>query len=152
MSLRTWTLTFAILAAAALVAAPPAAALDCGLTVNISGPTYQCSAGNVTLTANISYDPMCTLISCTYQWSYRWCECSTAPNNCPSSYTSIPDTDNSVTKYLYSFDKYLDFLVVAECQFSCSGTWTETDSDTHRVYGPKSFFCDGCSLGGGDPL
>jgi Zn-dependent metalloprotease len=119
------------------------------LLTGLGGPSESCSAGPVTVSANPSTKGNCPFSSCTYSWGYRWCEDSTAPNNCPSTFQSLPDTTSSVTKNMYSFDKYLEFRVTVTCSSSCGAGGQLTGTDTFRIDGPAGPICGG---GGGGPL
>ena len=117
----------------------------------LSGPVDNCSATPVTVTTSPSTKGNCPISACTYSWSYRWCENSTAPNSCPTTYQSLSDTGSSVTKNMYSFDKYLDFKVTMTCSGFLPGAGGQlTGTDTFRVYGAASADCGGG--GGGGPL
>jgi vibriolysin len=116
----------------------------------ISGPYDACTPQYVTVTASAaSTRAGCSASSCTYDWSYRWCENDGVPNPCPSTYYSTNNYTNSETKDMRSYDKYLDFKVVEVCQVQCWGnTSSETLTTTRQVWGPQSGDCGG----GGGPL
>lgn len=144
-----WSLLLPVLGLALALGAPAAEAQTCSLSVDIYGPDSKCTEGDVTLVATPSSN--CAIVSCSYAWYYKWCEDSTAPNNCPSSWYLISGaTSDTLTKKIYSFDIYVDFKVEVTCELDCNPPQTLTAVDTHRVWGPQSTLCGGS--GGGGPL
>lgn len=121
------------------------------LKVNMSGPySAVCTSQPVTVSASPSLKGNCPNSGCSYSWSYRWCENTTVPNACPSTFYPLSGTGSSITQTIRSYDKYLEFKATLTCNTTCGRNGQLTGSETFKVWGPASPDCGGG--GGGGPL